>query len=1035
MTDTRIWQTKTAARLHDPAEKALVLLRDPAGHENGTSLALARLLYASELPEDSIPPDSEGALASACFRSGIPREIYEIIRRADWWASAADRPQWPVQKIRLEDREVLAIPPQAQVRWTERPVLIHPLSGDSTDLDYLGYTDVEQIKSHSFHHFAELVQKLGAGQQQEALDWRRVALALWRFGPEIREEQDAAALGELWKLLPADTRVPDHTIWDHLDLVSAFAGAFAGDPEGRAALLAVSIGPVQSFIAAARKTEDLWAGSHLLSRLAWETMKPLCEALGPDAILFPRLRGIPQVDLWLLEEIGLPSGWFDKQPWNGKRPDANPLFAAALPNRFVAVVPASRAEEIAQKCRDHVREWLLELGLKTVDRLLEEAGLREKGAARNESVYAYEQVRRQLKDFPEVHWAVTPFSLAPPRKEEKQTDPDTTGLRAAMAPFFGSRDGEDAGFLASPAWKVLREHIHWQDGTAFFDPNPGVLYPAFYELNERLMAAAKSVRPFAQTAEEGWRCTLTGETEWLTHDPWLLTVPRGQRRSRNDEGFREGQHHETLWTRIADNSRAWAKMGEHLGALPAIKRLWPTLFAEEVKKYTDGITDRFIVSTHAMALAHQLREWLERGAPLSAEQRRQLESVSMRVALPAQLAANERWRDQADLAARIPAMIEEAREKAENEDDAIDQARKFVRSVLCGDDSDAPQLETYYALLLMDGDHMGAILAGDEEAGTSIPFLESFHPQVQPLLANAGGLLRDYARQRRPVSPNRHLVISGALNDFSQTVVPWVVGREHAGRLIYAGGDDVMAMLPVADALSAAARLRAAYSGQGQDVLSAKRSERWGKLLLSKGFAYLNGRLMRMMGPRATASCGIVIAHHQTPLSIVLRELRQAERAAKNFRRCINGKPVDRNAWHITVLKRSGGRLDLSGDWGAPLDLLRELIEFLASPAVSRRAVYNSLEWLHDLPLAEGVPDRLQLGAMLAYQMARQTDGPMKETARRLAGRLVDEVMGHGQAALERLSNFLAVAEFLAREQRATRRTAPDEAIAGGQRA
>lgn len=39
-----LWQTKLAARIHDPAEKALVLLRDPAGHEGGTSKALARLL-------------------------------------------------------------------------------------------------------------------------------------------------------------------------------------------------------------------------------------------------------------------------------------------------------------------------------------------------------------------------------------------------------------------------------------------------------------------------------------------------------------------------------------------------------------------------------------------------------------------------------------------------------------------------------------------------------------------------------------------------------------------------------------------------------------------------------------------------------------------------------------------------------------------------------------------------------------------------------------------------------------------------------
>ena len=31
MNNDIIWQTKLAARIHDPAEKALVLLRDPAG--------------------------------------------------------------------------------------------------------------------------------------------------------------------------------------------------------------------------------------------------------------------------------------------------------------------------------------------------------------------------------------------------------------------------------------------------------------------------------------------------------------------------------------------------------------------------------------------------------------------------------------------------------------------------------------------------------------------------------------------------------------------------------------------------------------------------------------------------------------------------------------------------------------------------------------------------------------------------------------------------------------------------------------------
>jgi CRISPR-associated protein Cmr2 len=43
--------------------------------------------------------------------------------------------------------------------------------------------------------------------------------------------------------------------------------------------------------------------------------------------------------------------------------------------------------------------------------------------------------------------------------------------------------------------------------------------------------------------------------------------------------------------------------------------------------------------------------------------------------------------------------------------------------------------------------------------------------------------------------------------------VPHVVEEEYLGRLIYAGGDDVLAMLPVADLLPAMQRLRLAYAG------------------------------------------------------------------------------------------------------------------------------------------------------------------------------------------------------------------------------
>ena len=81
MNPERLWLTKLAARIHDPAEKALVLLRDPAGHENGTSRALRRLLGLEALPAGDIDPDNDQALANLLFRLLVPRPIAQQHQR------------------------------------------------------------------------------------------------------------------------------------------------------------------------------------------------------------------------------------------------------------------------------------------------------------------------------------------------------------------------------------------------------------------------------------------------------------------------------------------------------------------------------------------------------------------------------------------------------------------------------------------------------------------------------------------------------------------------------------------------------------------------------------------------------------------------------------------------------------------------------------------------------------------------------------------------------------------------------------------
>jgi len=1027
MNDDLIWQTKLAARIHDPAEKALVLLRDPAGHEGGTSRVLTRLLGLSEIGSENDDADKDAVLSLLIFKKGMPPSIYRHVQRADWWAAAADRPQLPMQEIvvttKTGKQKTFAVAPWAQVRWASNPVLIHPLTGAAFDLrEHGGLRDSEiaDIKQRSFEHFSRLLVMLGA-KEESTQDWRKILLAFWRFGPDLIEEEDFGKLGELWRLLPADTRIPDHSIWDHLDLTSAFAGAFAADPKGEAALLALAIGPVQDFIAAARTTSDLWAGSHLLSRLAWEAMRPICEQLGPDAILFPRLRGIPQVDLWLRDRMNLPDTLFKDCDWMQGGTDANPLFSAALPNRFVAVVPASQAKALAEQVTQAVRAWLGTLGDEVVSRLLKEAGFDVEGTG-----IPYEQMKTQLAGFPEVHWAVVPFSLIVPRDENRQTDLDTSALSAAMAPFFGVEAGQACGFLDSPAWKILQKGIEWDDNTTFLAPNPGILYPAVYDLAERVLAAAKATRTFDQTRQRGWRCSLTGEAEWLTTDPDQLAIPAGQRRSRKNKGFVEGRHHETLWTKVADEKPSWAKKGEHLSALPAIKRLWPTIFADEVGKALAAgergeqkAISRFVVSTHTMALAHQLDQWLKQvGHTAEGLDTTGVGSVALPRKLIRQYAGNAKALDHAK---RIPALLEATRD-AEDEN-AYDRAQHLVRQVLGVD-----KLETYYALLMMDGDRMGRILSGDED--TAISYRDSFHPQMrggfdqhaarQPRILAYGG-------QKRPTSPNRHLAISGALNDFSQIVARHVIEEEHMGRVVYAGGDDLLAMLPVADLLSAMRRLRHAYSGIDPDHVGGTHAG----LTLQNGFAALKTRrggkerlqLMRMMGSTATASCGAVIAHHQAPLGAVMRELRAAEKRAKNYSRPDEmGKIIDRNAFHLTIIKRSGGSLHLPAEWGEPMVLLGDLRDFLADPDVSRRAVYNTLEWLTDLPDPRDKPEIL--ASLLAYQFERQITprerGRVREAHRvsELARRLSVLAAAQLVDGLDWLRNFLAVAEFLARETR-----------------
>lgn len=199
--------------------------------------------------------------------------------------------------------------------------------------------------------------------------------------------------------------------------------------------------------------------------------------------------------------------------------------------------------------------------------------------------------------------------------------------------------------------------------------------------------------------------------------------------------------------------------------------------------------------------------------------------------------------------------------------EAKEALRKFRKKAL-GDQSPIP----YYALLLADGDRMGKAI--DEQK-----------------------------------TPEQHRALSQQLSRFAVKVADIV--KEHKGSLVYSGGDDVLAFVPLHTVLACARCLTETFR---QELASFK--------VMEAG---------KEMSP--TFSVGVVVAHHMEPLSDVLTLARAAEKAAKS----VDGK----NALAVTVSKRSGVDRTVTGTWGTLDQRLDWFITLHRTDAIPDGAAYE----------------------------------------------------------------------------------------------
>lgn len=148
-------------------------------------------------------------------------------------------------------------------------------------------------------------------------------------------------------------------------------------------MLVFSVGPVQGFIASARKTEDLWAGSYILSYLTSVAIAALQEEAGKQGVA---------VEIVFPAEV------------QGRRKRKKDRAVASFPNRFMAMVKASAgsAAEIAERARVTVYNELAVMAERAVDMVF---GRLEPEKVTRLKVIAREQVRSLF----EVFWSLEPY--------------------------------------------------------------------------------------------------------------------------------------------------------------------------------------------------------------------------------------------------------------------------------------------------------------------------------------------------------------------------------------------------------------------------------------------------------------------------------------------------------------------------------------------------------------------------------------------------------------------------------------------------
>lgn len=617
------------------------------------------------------------------------------------------------------------------------------------------------------------------------------------------------------------------------------------DKETPSALLIFSIGPVQDFIATARRTQDLWMGSYILSYL---TASALNAVVGNppnlEMILYPTLSEQPLVDKLILQSPNQPPT----------------LTLATLPNKFTAQVASVEVgKQLAQQAEQAVYSAWLELSQSIADKF--------------------------------------PGSLARPTDEWQAL------------------------------WKKQALPQRWIEVYWVVYPGTGYSYGDLNRRAEQALMARKSSRNFGAADEYGEKCTVCGSRAALGSKPEQpRTVLRAEWKHLAEQLSTQSEAGHPDYRGL---TAALSREGnERLCVICASKRFAQRFFFEEQIKLQGGFP-----STSSIATVVFRRDVMQTLPPST----REIFLAALSGEIPPTLAAGA-----------FPAL-----ERAYPND----QLLTYDGNIFYSETYTAKRLKDDYGLELTSEEdirlqRLRQALADLRRAAADAKI--TLPPKYYAVLLMDGDRMGDCLRKADSVDTHRRL--SNGLRDFALKQVQAIIEDQALGRVVYAGGDDLLAFLPLEYVFDAARKLNKAFHA---------------------------------LMPDLTLSTGIAIAHHLAPLDGVLKAARRAEEEAK--------ETYKRDAVVVTVLKRSGEQLDVGARWDYDsLDVL-DLITKVRNAFQGQDANGN----------------KVQLSPKFAYEAegeARALAGVPRDAYRKMLERLLNR---HGQG-LENPSLASQLAELRA---------------------